>query len=1760
MPQASQFNQQPVRPPPPPGYFDADATPTPAAVKPPPPAGYFDADAAPTPALAVPTLQKPSSIDIMAEPKVKKPQTWTPEEQDKLHNQVQEGMRWGVVGEPRPHGLNEPIVKYDESVNLPHDQQTEEYLAGLKAKDKRPEPTVNGVELANRGIARGAQHMAEGLTTPANLGIAAATASLGSVPGVAGNALRAMVSGYFSEQMLADAYHKIPEIRAAADAGDTEKLAELVTNEGLNLGMGVAAGTHAGAEVMGAGARGMRAYQARPRPTVEPRVEAPSATATALDSIKLAPLDEGVVKREPFVAPVGQQSGVNAGIPNAGPKQAYLPQPLPEGTHTEHVYRNRLTGDWDPGRSEAVHYPAVDAELAGKEPPQGRKPEAVIMNGGTASGKSTVAKKLMGEDPGRVNIDADKMKLAIPEFDELKKTDPDNATARVQNESAQMAKRLLVSAADKGLDIVYDRTTAGGDILKYLKEKGYYVKVVGVDIPTEMAKERALKRATESTDQTGRGRFVPEKVIEEKHVEAAQEGLAALASPHVDEVHLLDNQEGPVPIVSRVDGEEPVVHNGERLEALRRKAQGNEATLPATDAARNVPGPAEQPARQPAGTPEARAAGAPTPADAESAGAYRPVTGTGAVVKVPTAEIGTDSARFQPRKGLNTGRVEAIRQNMERSGEFGDKFPLDVWRDPQTGRLNVLAGHHRFEAAKAAGLSEVTARLHEDLSPEEAADFARRSNSQAAPLTPIENARAFRSEMDSGRTAAEIGKEYGGINSTKVEDLAKLTTLPPELQDHIQDGVLSPEMGIALAKSAERHGLPSELMAEVYDKIIKTNEMTPTELSRMMDTLAPAAAKQMKMGLGFELPTGFTDPLKDYLGKIRELNSTRNAMRRYANEVQRMERTGQKVTKAELSARDQAVRRVEKLQDEVSRMEKDLGRGKLPSAQAAMREPEVLPTLKPSGAPQVQSPTDVLPGMEPTVKAEQEAAGRVQAEKLTEKASTPTSIEEAAGNMERESPLFRNSGAGGQSTLYSNPIPQLMKAWSEGTGKAAWDWLENSVINALPEWARRGLVTNYGLPEEYVGARRQTNIATGEGFEKAKSTGARMAEDLTQEQQQALGRLFKGEATEADISGLRSDARWNDAVEATKQARAMTDDIGFQAVMQNMLKDETFFRNQGKYMPRLYRKWEVDYDSLAKDYGGAPTRLDLQRFKERKDIPESVRLQMGEIKEPAYPFAKGYSQMVHDVELQKLFRFVADRPDWAATDLDTLFTAGKDQADYVQMPETKKLGPLSGKWVNKYIADDINQMTRAKSDWEKFSSNLLGEWKFGKVVISPATHARNMMSNTILNQLGGLPVTRIDMYYKALRELADEGPIFQEAKKAGLVRGTFNKAEISGLLDAWNRAPGGSLGDRMHGMLADIKEGRPLSAVGVGPTSKLGAKVGNVYQAEELWFKMAKVLHNKEQGMDTKAAVDDAHKWLFDYSEVPKYVAWARRTPFGSPFITFTAKALPRVAESLVRAPWRAGAVAATIYAANGIASGKLGLDKEDLRRIEAVKPDRMRENIPGVQKYLLLPWKDKYGQLQYLDLTYILPWGDIGETQVQALEGVPGQALFPMVTSPVKALFEVGINHSSFTGKDIFKQTDTTAEKSLKVADYLWKTAAPTIAPGGYGFERMEKAVTRKPDYFGRVSSIPTAAASTLLGIKVSPLDPAREGVYREHEAQTVLRELEAEARSVSRSQARSPGEKQKELATLREKAARYRKELARRYNGEPQVTAGGH
>lgn len=259
--------------------------------------------------------------------------------------------------------------------------------------------------------------------------------------------------------------------------------------------------------------------------------------------------------------------------------------PHPEATDlkpaesTSDRFYNKDTDEWTPER-EANHDAVADAAIKGKTPPVGREPEAIITMGGTASGKTTLTRQILGADNNRVNVDSDLNKLTIPEYEGLKESDPDNAAARVHEESKAISWRTMKKAINKGLDFVYDSSTGGGGseggpkLVKKLKDLGYNVKLVYADVPVKEAIKRAKERAESSEDPTNRGRIIPEDVIRDKHVEAAKAFNTLRNSPHVDEVRAFDTTTRTPEEFYNRKGEKETVHNPKTLDRIKEKANG----------------------------------------------------------------------------------------------------------------------------------------------------------------------------------------------------------------------------------------------------------------------------------------------------------------------------------------------------------------------------------------------------------------------------------------------------------------------------------------------------------------------------------------------------------------------------------------------------------------------------------------------------------------------------------------------------------------------------------------------------------------------------------------------------------------------------------------------------------------------------------------------------------------------------------------------------------------------------------------------------------------------------------------------------------------------------------------------------------------------------------------------------------------------------------------------------------------------------------
>ncbi|WP_347170023.1 DUF637 domain-containing protein [Pseudomonas salmasensis] len=67
---------------------------------------------------------------------------------------------------------------------------------------------------------------------------------------------------------------------------------------------------------------------------------------------------------------------------------------------------------------------------------------------------------------------------------------------------------------------------------------------------------------------------------------------------------------------------------------------------------------------------------------------------------------------MQTKAEMSGSQIKRLAKDMEKNG-FDPNYPVDAWRNPNTGRLELQDGHHRAEAAKKAGLDKIPVNIWE---------------------------------------------------------------------------------------------------------------------------------------------------------------------------------------------------------------------------------------------------------------------------------------------------------------------------------------------------------------------------------------------------------------------------------------------------------------------------------------------------------------------------------------------------------------------------------------------------------------------------------------------------------------------------------------------------------------------------------------------------------------------------------------------------------------------------------------------------------------------------------------------------------------------------------------------------------------------------------------------------------------------------------------------------------------------------------------
>lgn len=157
---------------------------------------------------------------------------------------------------------------------------------------------------------------------------------------------------------------------------------------------------------------------------------------------------------------------------------------------------------------------------------------------------------------------------------------------------------------------------------------------------------------------------------------------------------------------------------------------------------------------------------------------------SGEISMLPLRDIEPD--RLQPRKTFEEGPLRELAKSIQ---EHGVLQPIIV-RPAPSGGYKIVAGERRWRAAHQAGLWEIPA-LVKQLTDLEAMQLALIENLQREDLDPIEEALGYRQLMENfGFTQEQVAEKVSRSRSTVTNSL-RLLSLPSEVVDALQGGLLS---------------------------------------------------------------------------------------------------------------------------------------------------------------------------------------------------------------------------------------------------------------------------------------------------------------------------------------------------------------------------------------------------------------------------------------------------------------------------------------------------------------------------------------------------------------------------------------------------------------------------------------------------------------------------------------------------------------------------------------------------------------------------------------------------------------------------------------------------------------------------------------------------------------------------------------------------------------------------------------------------------
>ncbi len=175
--------------------------------------------------------------------------------------------------------------------------------------------------------------------------------------------------------------------------------------------------------------------------------------------------------------------------------------------------------------------------------------------------------------------------------------------------------------------------------------------------------------------------------------------------------------------------------------------------------------------------------------------------------------------REQPRKEFDEQALAELSQSIM---QFGVLQPILV-RPLIDGGYQIVAGERRYRASRMAGLTEIPAVIRE-LSDNETMELALIENLQREDLSPIEEAKGYKTLIDTYQMSQEQVAQTVGKSRPAIANTMRLLLLPDDVLALVEKGDLSQGHARALL-ALENKALISAIAEDIVKKGLSVRQV-----------------------------------------------------------------------------------------------------------------------------------------------------------------------------------------------------------------------------------------------------------------------------------------------------------------------------------------------------------------------------------------------------------------------------------------------------------------------------------------------------------------------------------------------------------------------------------------------------------------------------------------------------------------------------------------------------------------------------------------------------------------------------------------------------------------------------------------------------------------------------------------------------------------------------------------------------------------------